>query len=555
VKQLTDEELFDSAPELGDADPAFEAAPEVAAPDSRTALDNAAAFARGAGQGGTAGFGDELSGLMGAGREAAARHPVLATIATTAAPLVNPALAIPAGFSQLGALTGIGQKPEFEGNDKLATIKAYLSSRNSDRASNAQADKESGGYYLAGNVAGALPTAGMSLGAGLARTMAGAGAQMAAAGAGGANELSDVPSEALKQGLVGATGVGLLHGAGKLLPTAKGLAQWAQRKAVGSIARSDTPAVDRLLKKGQLDEFGQWLLNNKVVKFGRNAENMAGDIEKQVELRGAQYDDAVKNLDEAGLRFSRKEVAGIPEAISRKIKTSDEGSTAARSALDTWKNSFEANNTLQGGMSLAELEAEKSALNNAFLDSITAKAPKAKQVALSDLRRGLMERAESGAQELQSNYGAGNRLADNFMSAKSELGNALTANEMLGKQLRRNIVNRDLSLTDNLAAMAGGNAERALSSSPAESGVKAAFYGYAHKQLRERGAASAADVANRLAKFAGNRSMTGTQFTSGLGALGSRVGASQQDMRDYEEAQQKAAASAFQNAQGVRQRR
>jgi DNA invertase Pin-like site-specific DNA recombinase len=83
-------------------------------------------------------------------------------------------------------------------------------------------------------------------------------------------------------------------------------------------------------------------------------------------------------------------------------------------------------------------------------------------------RTRLKNEAEALAYATQNKQGPGSTIADEFMAAKKELGSALSANELLSQKVARNVVNRDISLTDTGAGLAAGNALLARGEAPIE---------------------------------------------------------------------------------------
>lgn len=572
--------------------------PSVKAP--ATTEEKLQAFSRGVGQGGTSSFGDELSGLMGAGRELAARYPVLGTLATSAAGLINPALAVPGAFANLGALSELaaGEGEQQAGKDlPEALAGAYREARDSDRKSNAEAEKASPGAYLAGNLVGSIAAPNPVKGGSIPNLIKGGALQGVVAGAGLANEVEDIPKDALVGAGLGGAGAAVLGGAAKALPTAAGLAKSAKRLAVGALGGTKGQA-ERMLKAGQLDDLGEWLLKNEVTTLGANAESMAPKVGALVEKGGAKYDAALAALDEAGAATQRKEIAEgagqiakkyadranpgagtaenaiagwqerllkKPAAAQAEIEAAQEAHRAAKEAAEeAYQEAIETEtkahakateryekayakfakeydaaqgngNKLRissnfskngpkdpgpldlssikkpevppldlskfaqpeevGTLKLSQLEAEKSALNRDWLSALKANDPADKAEALATLRTRLKNEAEALAYATQNKQGPGSTIADEFMAAKKELGSALSANELLSQKVARNVVNRDISLTDTGAGLAAGNALLARGEAPIESSLKGYLAALAHKQVRERGAATAARLA------------------------------------------------------------
>lgn len=310
MAKKTADQLFDEAPEVGaqTADELFSAAPEAPAPAPETsALEALQSFGRGVGQGGTSGFGDELSGVMSAAREMSARHPVATAAVSQLAPMVSPMLAVPALFAQLGEGGSLadGSQDFSDESTRDALLKSYLQGRNSDRKSNAEAAARAPGSFFAGNLAGSVLTPNPVKGMGFMKGVQQGAALGAANAAGMSDSLASLPGDALAGGVVGGAGGALLSGVGEAItPTVNGLSRKAERLAVKTFGPIKSKVGD-LIAEDQLQEAGRWALEKKVPKVGGRAgetENLiqAGDNTRNVYERGLpEYKNKLNELGQS----------------------------------------------------------------------------------------------------------------------------------------------------------------------------------------------------------------------------------------------------------------
>ena len=180
------------------------------------ALDTAVDAARGAAQGVTLGFGDELAGANESLAYAADSHPL-----ATAASLMNPGTA---GKTISEAVTNfiLAQK------NTEGAREAYVSGRDSERASNRRARERSPVAYGGGQLAGAGAT-----------SLATGGGAAALTGAGAAEGLGSSDADLLEGDVLEA-------GKDAVLGGAAGLAAAGAGKAIGSVAGRGKPAARAL---------------------------------------------------------------------------------------------------------------------------------------------------------------------------------------------------------------------------------------------------------------------------------------------------------------------
>lgn len=294
--------------------------PGMLSPQTKTG-----AAVRGFAQGGSYGLADEASGLMGAAREAAARHPIATMAASTlAAPYFAPAAAV----AQLGAMAGIGEKPDERPGEGLvdAVTRAYRSNRADARREDVQAKAANPYTYGGAELAGAIAAPGPKFAAGskvLGGQLTKAGARAAtgvAQGAGFAVGASDSESpggvalDALKGGVTG----GVLNlGLGALGDKAS---SWLKRRA-------EENAVKALVGRGHINsrlegagyataadraDLGRAALDTGAVRPFDKAENIAERVGGEGGLLSQQgniIDDVLTRSDASGVPFDTNRAA------------------------------------------------------------------------------------------------------------------------------------------------------------------------------------------------------------------------------------------------------
>lgn len=227
-------------------------ASQAPTPAEPTQLD---AAGRGALQGASMGYADELAGALGAGGQALSKKKLTDLL-----------------------------------NDYRAARDAY---RAKDQAAKSKYPGTFVGSQLVGGLAGAmLPMGELGL----------AGKIAAGAGVGGAAGLGNSQAD-LTQGEVGqaakdtALGAGVgaaLGAASNMIPSAKELPAYAEKEAIRATGAAPAKAL-RFSPKA-----GRFLLDNGIVKFGSNPENIAENAEQALAQHGQTIGDALSKLEAEG---------------------------------------------------------------------------------------------------------------------------------------------------------------------------------------------------------------------------------------------------------------
>jgi hypothetical protein len=254
---------------------------------------------RGATQGATLGFADELGGLAQQGMDK------IAGLFGDSVTDVNKKL------SDQGFKGDIGPK------DSGAL---YTQARNENRFADDAAQKANPKTYGASSIAGSiLPSLAVPFGAGagVLKTAASAGGMGALQGLGNTEELD---SKGAKDALVGAgLGAGTATIGSALAPyLAKGAASVSNKigNAFGDtaekLALNATGATGKQVSKFE-DDAGRQLLDRGLVKFGDNAENIATRVGAESDRAGQSIGNVLKQLDEGGAMASSDNVVSALE--------------------------------------------------------------------------------------------------------------------------------------------------------------------------------------------------------------------------------------------------
>lgn len=451
--------------------------------DSYDYEGGAKALGRGALQGATLGFGDEIEGAMGGGLQA----------------LVN---SLPDSV-----------------RDELGLVKAdsgdaYRYVRDEDRAANAKAEAEHGNLYTGGNIAGGLL---VPIPGGVAKTAGKAALQGAGLGAAAGLGSSDADLtkgeygraavDTLVGGVTGAAGGAgghyLAEGAGKIAPyianhlptredVAAPLRAFAERrayKAAGPMLK-DYRVLQRQGGLDRAQEIGRELLDSGAVSFGDNVENIA---EKLTPIRQEAGRDVGRVIDDIDRvlpgPISRGKLADRiqTELLDPLLQTNFPGDAQRIRTLRQQVNALRAN--ANQPLSMRGLEALKRSYDPlAKFDTAT---PNAVRDAIRDVRGVVQRHSEDAASLVDPD------LAHQFQRAKERFSLLAPAEDMASDQALRRQANRMVSPSDYMAGMAG----ELKDASQQPGGLTGMAWAWAHKQLRERGNAAAAVAVDALANL------------------------------------------------------
>lgn len=221
-------------------------------------------LARGAHQGVTAGFQDELAGL--------------------------------------GTYLGEKASDVVHGTDDAQLDTSYKSGRDKARAENFEAQKANPKSFLTGSIAGSVPGAIALGGENLLGTVASGAAQggVTSIGSSDSSDPETLAKQAALGSLVGGAGGALGYGSSKALSAAPGMLASKAEK----LAENATGATGRQAEKFAEDS-GRYLLDNKLIKAGDNASNIADRLIDAMDKNQGDIASALKSLDEKGASIDK----------------------------------------------------------------------------------------------------------------------------------------------------------------------------------------------------------------------------------------------------------
>jgi hypothetical protein len=439
---------------LPDAKPEFD---WDSLPDAESPLDEKtstlSSLGRGAAQGATMGFADEIAG----------------------------------GF---GALSDIVNNPkDYKKIDEL-----YKRNRDESRENFEKAKKDNPITFGAGEIGSGIATMlipGLNAANSL-KTASILGAGMGGVYGIGSSNKSDFPDIALD----GLKGVGAGIGAGaagygisKAMPIAgkfvgeklKDLAETRAFKALGGLKKS----TDEAIAKGNINKIGRAALDEKIVTPLASKQKMAGRVSQKIEHKMQ----ALKNLiDEA--RANAGDIKFDTQAAGERIKNQlkeqfselpEEVLAPRLNQIDVW---------MKGGpRDISQLQKFKTQMQSFINDKSYWKGnPNASQQDLMSIRKmakeGIEDIGDQYAQRVGQSGGA-------IKNTNRELGQFFQMDDILQDRLARDAANQTISLGDKVAATAGA----------ASTGPEGLLLAGANKFAREKGNQIVATGADSVSKF------------------------------------------------------
>jgi hypothetical protein len=226
--------------------------------------------------------------------------------------------------------------------------KLYAKARDESRANFDAAQKANPKSYLAGEVGGAVATAfvpGLNLakGASLAKVAGQAALMGGAAGAGysTAEDAAGVVKDTVKGAALGA-GVGA--GAHIAAPYVGKLATKAGNKLKGFAEKAAVNATGATGKQAAnfSDDAGRQLLDRKIVRFGDSQEKIAARAADAVEEANKQIDGALTALEEKGVAVDANEIYKVGRETINKMKSDPSKADIAKMLEGELDNLFNA---------------------------------------------------------------------------------------------------------------------------------------------------------------------------------------------------------------------
>lgn len=349
---------------------------------------------------------------------------------------------------------------------------------------------------LTGNVAmGFVPGLSLSKGAQAGEIIgkAALGGGIAGFGESEGKDMGDVAKDTLAGAGVGAVfgkiGAELGEVGQSLGDKVRDFAEERAVKALGPILSQQ----ELLASKGVAKELGGELLDEGVTKFGSSVKGMLPRVEKLLSEKGSEIgkirdsaDDVIRAAGPDGvgpIDFGRLSKMG-----SAKEAFSDATNEATQRAARAYSRNADSlakvpQRTINEAQGEVQALSEQIPFNKAYAE----RSPT--QQALTDLRRDIVGQIDDKVRQVSPED------ADRLTALKKQFGLFKDAEGVLDKAVAKKAVHRDLSLTDYLAALQGGD------SRSVEGGLKKAALAVGNKLARERGNSALAATANKVSQL------------------------------------------------------
>lgn len=377
--------------------------------------------------------------------------------------------------------------------ESALTDKTYDQARDESRQNNRSAEEQNPGSYTTGSVGGSIATA-LVPGLNVAKGLSVVGRVGMAAGLGGVDALGQSEAEnlsldQLKDVGSGATIGGIIGGAGEALGAGyrgaknylnpSNLASKAEERAVEAISPT-LRQVKKMENREAVNAIGRDLLDNKIVTAGANKREMLERVNQKVDQYGSEIGNNFTSLEEgvndslakAERKMSSTEPSLAADGLEEGMKVFENGlvqpssiASRIRAKLEPYKDNLayrknvkqiekeiETLASIDKPWTWKEAAAQKKAygdvVNNWGLDQ-----PVHKQFMQMVYKAIDEEMVEKGAQAIDSGLiektlvdGAG--FKQNLISTKKSYSNMKTAQEALVDSTARESKNNDFGLTD-----------------------------------------------------------------------------------------------------------
>jgi hypothetical protein len=450
--------------------------PRVAAPDDdKTGLLSAGV--QGFGQGASLGFSDELNGVVGGG--------------------LDKVLPESLGGAQAGK----------------SFLDLYRENRDFARKLNAKAAGDQPAAYLGGNLAGGLATTIAT--SGLIKPAIGSAGIMGAVQGLGSSDADltkgDVVGAARDTAIGGALGIGaglLGNEAGKIVGgAADRLKGFANKQALASL-RGTAGDYAKILGRGQVDNLGDFLLNEQVpglgaaVEGGSLPENIADKLEAMKASGGAKLNQVLPELDIAAQSsgISAIDHQGISREIVGLIQDAQRAGPKAGPIVDALSNDLgEFIKQVPGTASFTDAEAIKRGYWAAAQKALN-KLPRDRTAAddVSIMLGGIVKDSIEKQAEAAANAVAQPQLLKDFLDAKKLYGSSEGLLGIAGRAEGRAFARNLASPSDKLTAATEFANSKAAGSGDVVSGVKGMLASAINNQVRRRAASTLAAGANAV---------------------------------------------------------
>jgi len=363
--------------------------------------------------------------------------------------------------------------------------------------------------------AAAVPSLGRTIATGVGAGAA-AGSGMSEGDIGSAEHLVDTGTGAVLGGVGAGAGYGVGKGLGKLhigdkvrafrekfSQSAKGL---AERRATTAATGEQAKFMDPLVRKGKVEERGRILLDKGIVKFGRSSKNIAGAAEDVADEAGGKIGEVLKQIDDEGaIGVNSARIADKIDEYANSIASPNNRGVVEnlRNQAKEFRGMFRVSGSdPKQGITLKEANRFKQlykwddrdpAANMAIGREATNKINRIISEELDDAVKVYATVPRPEGLKAATAIDPKDALKV-YLQSKKNFHHSIGAKQSAEKLASREQKNQFLSLKDTLAgggglALSGGNPLVAIPMV------------VANKFARERGSASLAVLADKLAKF------------------------------------------------------
>lgn len=374
--------------------------------------------------------------------------------------------------------------------------------------------------YGGGNVAGGAATMlipGLNVAKGATALNAGiAGARAAGIAGVGASEreglesLRDLPEAAGVGFVVGGVTQGATNALfGKHVRAADALENFSDDRTVKAL----DPVLNqqsRLDNKGITRDLGRELRKSGVVRFGSNVKDMAPRLDDLLTEKGRRIGEIRQLADDAG---GQVDIAGLSRKGDMMTALTEHG---VQGSKDIARNYSDEIASLSGKpvRSITEIQDQIATINDLIPFEKDPGKLTAAQKALTELRRDLATKMDEGIESVRPD------LSKEHSALKDQFHLFKEGEKVLDKSVARQSRNRDFSITDYFAA------NTVKPSGDNGFGLTNIAIGIANKQLRERGNSMLAVGADKIAEVARRDPSRFGKYASTISQAAARGGTS-----------------------------
>lgn len=315
-------------------------------------------------------------------------------------------------------------------------------------------------------------------------------------------------------------GYGLVKGLGALKNAPGALRNFAEERSVKALNPylKDLKALVRGdgMDETAITDLGRTLLDKKMVRFGDKGQTVADRLSAEVDRTGGNIGDAIDAAEEAAQSLPKYWERTPVDLRNVTGKLGEEMRALPKARTDLSESFGNQINELSGigergivdpsfnpmiGIKAGELE--KRALQSKINYAVPTGEQTAANQALDSAAKGLRSEVERAIDVTGERAGRPDLLG-NFLKAKQEYAPMQQALDIAQAGSLRNFRNRWISPTDYGTGLAGFVQTGSQGASPGASGLIGAALALGHKVARERGSASLAVGADKLANEFGH---------------------------------------------------